>query len=180
MKKVDFGCGASKKPGFIGVDILALPGVDIVHDFTQFPFPFEDNSLDEIWMDNVLEHLPNPMRVVEELWRMSKNGTKITIAVPYFRSHYAFIDPTHVNFFGVNWFNYFDPRHIFQTKMQYSHARLNVDKFVFDREWNENKSHSFLHGLLIKFGNKKPNFYEAKLSHLIPLNSLTFYLTVIK
>ena len=102
MKKVDFGCGASKKNGFIGVDILKLDGVDIVHNLTSFPYPFEDNSVDEIWMDNVLEHLPNPMRVVEELWRISRNGTKIIIAVPYFRSHYAFIDPTHVNFFGVN------------------------------------------------------------------------------
>ena len=180
MVKIDLGCGASKKPGFTGVDILKLDGVDIVHNLTSFPYPFEDGSVDEIWMDNVLEHLPSPMRVVEELWRISKNGTKITIAVPYFRGHYAFIDPTHVNFFGVNWFNYFDPRHVFQTKMQYSHARLNVDKFVFDREWTDTNTGGFLHRQLIKFANKRPNTYETKLSHLIPLNSLTFYLTVIK
>lgn len=180
MKKVDFGCGASKKTGYIGVDILKLDGVDIVHNLTIFPYPFEDNSVDEIWLDNVLEHLPNPMKVVEELWRISKNNTKIIIAVPYFRGHYAFIDPTHVNFFGVNWFNYFDPRHIFQTKMQYSHARLNVDKFVFDREWVENNTCGFFHKKLINFANRHPNIYEPKLSHLLPLNSLTFYLTVIK
>ncbi len=178
--KIDLGCGASKKPGFTGVDILKLDGVDIVHNLTIFPYPFEDNSVDEIWMDNVLEHLPNPMRVVEELWRISKNATKITIAVPYFRSHYAYIDPTHVNFFGVNWFNYFDSRHVFQTKMQYSHARLNVDKFVFDREWIDTNTCGFFHKNLINFANKRPNSYETKLSHLIPLNSLTFYLTVIK
>lgn len=180
MTKVDFGCGTSKKTGFIGVDILKLDGVDIVHSLTTFPYPFEDNSLDEIWMDNCLEHLPNPIRVIEELWRISKNETKITIAVPYFRSHYAFIDPTHVNFFGVNWFNYFDPKHIFQKKMQYSTATFNVNNFVFDREWTESKSHGFFHGLLIKFATKYPFQYEEKLSHIFPLNSLTFYLTVIK
>jgi len=101
--KLDIGCGGQKKTGFIGVDILRLEGVDIVHDLTTFPYPFEDNSVDEIYMDNVLEHLPNPIKVIEEIWRISKPGTTITVAVPYFRSHYAFIDPTHVNFFGVNW-----------------------------------------------------------------------------
>jgi len=145
MNKIDFGCGASKKPGFVGVDILKLDGVDIVHDLICFPYPFEDNSVDETWLDNVLEHLANPMKVVEELWRISKNGTKLTIAIPYFRSYNAFIDPTHVNFFGVNWLSYFDPRHIFQQKMQYSHAEIRVDKFVFDREWTDNKSNDLFH-----------------------------------
>ena len=64
--------------------------------------------------------------------------------------------------------------------MQYSHARLNVDKFVFDREWIENNSCGFIHKKLINFANRRPNTYETKLSHLIPLNSLTFYLSVIK
>lgn len=179
MKKLDLGCGATKKEGFIGVDILKLSTVDIVHSLIEYPYPFEDNSIDEIWMDNVLEHLPSPMRVMEEVYRIAKNGAKITIAVPYFRSHYAFIDPTHVNFFGVNWFNYFDPRHNFQKKMQYSHIRFNLDKFTFDREWIESNT-GFFHKMLIRYANSNPERYESKLSHLLPLNSLTFYLTVIK
>lgn len=180
MIKIDFGCGGSKKPGFIGVDILQLDGVDIVHNLTSFPYPFEDNSVDEIWLDNVLEHIPNPMRVVEELWRISKGGTKLTIAVPYCRSHWATIDPTHVNFFGVNWFNYFDPSHPFQQKMQYSKATFKVEKFVFDREWLEKGETGIFHRLLLKFAQKNPDGYETKLSHILPLNSLTFYLTAIK
>ena len=64
--------------------------------------------------------------------------------------------------------------------MQYSHARLNVDKFVFDREWTDNRTCGFFHRIFINFANRRPNTYESKLSHLIPLNSLTFYLTVIK
>lgn len=179
MKKLDLGCGATKKEGFIGVDILKLDTVDIVHNLTSYPYPFEDNSIDEIWMDNVLEHLSSPMRVMEEVYRIAKNGAKVTIAVPYFRSHWAFIDPTHVNFFGVNWFNYFDPRHNFQNKMQYSHIKFNLDKFLFDREWLET-GHGYWHGKLINYANKYPDRYESKFSHLLPLNSLTFYLTVIK
>ena len=178
--KLDIGCGGQKKEGFIGLDILKLEGVDIVHDLTLFPYPLDDDSVDEVYMDNCLEHIPNPMKVVEEIYRISKNNTKVTIAVPYCRSHYAIIDPTHVNFFGVNWFNYFDPKHIFQQKMQYSTAKMNVKSITFDREWLIPKSHGFFHGLLIKFANKYPYKYEARLSHILPLNSLTFNLEVIK
>ena len=180
MVKLDLGCGASKKDGFIGVDSLKLPGVDIVHDLTIFPYPFEDNEVDEIMMDNVLEHLPQPLKVVEELYRICKNDALITIVVPYFRSYYATIDPTHVNFFGLNWFNYFDPSHPFQKKYQYSYAKFKVEKISFDKEWIDNKNRSWFHRRLIKLAEKNPTFYEARLSHLFPLNSLTFYLKVLK
>ena len=93
---------------------------------------------------------------------------------------YATIDPTHVNFFGVNWFNYFDPKHKFQQKMQYSTAKMSVKSITFDREWLFPKSHGFFHGLLIKFANKYPYKYEARLSHILPLSSLTFNLEIIK
>ena len=55
--KIDFGCGKSKKDGFIGVDILKLDEVDVVHDLNKKPYPFKDNVATEIYMDNVLEHL---------------------------------------------------------------------------------------------------------------------------
>jgi len=101
----------------------------------------------------------------------------VTIVVPYFRSYYATIDPTHVNFFGLNWFNYFDPSHPFQKKYQYSNAKFKVEKISFDKEW---KKRSWFYRRLIKLAEKKPAFYEAQLSHLFPLNSLTFYLKVLK
>lgn len=179
MKRIDLGCGASKKEGFIGVDTLPLKGVDIIHDLSVFPYPFETSSVDEIWMDNVLEHLPNPLKVVEELHRISKNGSKIIIATPYFRSFYAFIDPTHVNFFGVYWFSYFDPKHKFHQRYQYSMATFNVDKIEFDREFKKDKIR-FMHKRLIRYAEKQPERYEARLSHWFPLNSITYYLTTIK
>jgi len=33
---------------------------------------------------------------------------------------------------------------------------------------------------MVKLAEKRPYSYEVRLSHLYPLNSLTFYLTVIK
>jgi len=176
--KIDIGCGSSKRKGFIGIDIIPLNGVDIVHDLSKFPYPFESNTVGEIWMDNVLEHLEKPLRVIEEIYRICEDKAEITISVPYFRSSYATIDPTHLNFFGVNWFNYFDPTHIFCQKYQYSKAHFRVKKIEFDREWKGNMS--FTHKKLVKFAEKHLSFYEIRLSHIFPLNSLTFHLEVVK
>ncbi len=179
MKKVDFGCGTSKRKGFIGVDILPLPGVDIVHDLNKFPFPFREDEIDFVWMDQILEHVDKPLKVVEEIYRVCKSGARYYVGVPYFRSYYATIDPTHKNFFGVNWFNYFNPNHNFCKKYQYSHARFRVDRIEFDREWRGVKR-SFLKSKIIKFAEKHPDLYESRFSHLYPLDSLTFYLTSVK
>lgn len=176
--KLDIGCGTSKSAGFIGIDILPFDGVDIVHDLNQFPYPFENGSVEEILMDNVLEHLNKPLLVMDEAYRICKNNAKVTVAVPYFRSFYAIIDPTHRNFFGVYWFNYFDPSHAFHQKYQYSKAKFKLEKVEFDREFR--KDMNFFHRALVKIAEKRPYMYEAKLSHLFPLNSLTFTLRVLK
>lgn len=120
-----------------------MPGVDIVHDLTTHPCPFTDGEIDEIWMDNVLEHLPNPLKVVEELHRICKSGAKVYIEVPYFRSFYAVIAPTHVNFFSVWRFNYFDPSHPFHAKYQYSKAQFKVDKIEFNSKRKTDNSVNF-------------------------------------
>lgn len=179
MKKIDIGCGTSKRAGYIGLDSLSLPGVDIVHDLNVFPYPFQSNEIQEIWMDQVLEHVCEPLKVIEEIHRISKNGARVTIGVPYFRSYYAVIDPTHRNFFSSSWFYYFDPTHRFHEKYCYTSVKFQIDKIEFDREYKKTKI-NWLHRLIIWYAEKRPEKYEYKLSHLYPLNSLTFYLTVIK
>ncbi len=176
--KLDFGCGANKRAGYQGADRLAMPGVDHVFDFDVFPYPFADSSFDAIWCDNVIEHLLSPLRVVEELHRIGKPGASIYVAVPYFRSFYATIDPTHRNFFGVHWFRYFDPGDFMHTKYQYSKATLKTISMHFEREWEGKRS--WVRSLLVRLANKRPHAYEARLSHLLPLRTLTWELQVVK
>lgn len=43
----------------------------------MFPYPFESGSIDQVYLDNVIEHLDKPMRVMEEVHRITKLvGTK--------------------------------------------------------------------------------------------------------
>lgn len=57
--KLDIGCGANKQDGFVGMDVRELPGVDIVHNMEQFPFPLPDESCSMVVASHVLEHV-NP------------------------------------------------------------------------------------------------------------------------
>lgn len=97
MKKIDFGCGPNKREGFIGVDAIDFPGVDIVLDVREGAWPFEDNSIDEAHASHFIEHLTAMERVhfVNELYRCLKVGGQATIITPHWASNRAYGDPTH-------------------------------------------------------------------------------------
>lgn len=177
VKKVlDLGCGNRKRAGAIGIDIIPNPGVDVVHDLDRYPYPFDTSTFDEIFADNVLEHLESIIKAVEELHRITKPGGLIKVIVPYFRAKWAFIDPTHKHFFTTESFTYFEPGHPHSKLYNYSPARLAVEKIVF----NETIRRSMITTAVKAIANAWPQRYERFLGHLYPLDELTFYLRVIK
>jgi predicted SAM-dependent methyltransferase len=173
---LDLGCGKKKRPGSIGVDYSDRHNADVIHDLNIFPYPFESNSIDQIYLDNVLEHLDKPMKVMEEVHRICKPGAFVKIIVPYFRSVWAFIDPTHQHFFTVDSFAYYDPDHIICQRYDYVKTRFKVERIVFNETLQDRR---WIKRLMIKFANKYPNRYETYLSHLYPLDDISYYLRVI-
>ena len=171
-KILDLGCGKKKRPGSIGVDYSDRHDPDVVHDLNIFPYPFENNEFDEIYLDNVLEHLDHPIRVMEEVYRICRLGGHVKVIVPYFRSVWAYIDPTHKHFFTVDSFAYYDPRHIICQRYDYTDARFLVEKIVFD----ETLDIRWTKRLMVKFANKYSHKYEFFLSHFYPLDDITYYL----
>jgi SAM-dependent methyltransferase len=103
---VDLGCGSRKSSGYIGVDIVPCPGVDIVADLTQ-TLPFEESSVDRIKAHDIIEHLPDKLNTMNEIWRIGKPGAKVDILVPSTDGRGAFQDPTHVSFWNINSFFYY-------------------------------------------------------------------------
>ncbi len=181
MKQIlDLGCGNQKMEGAIGIDINPNTNADIIHDLNIFPYPFEESTFDEIYVDNVIEHLDNVVKVMEELHRISKPDGIIVIKVPYFRSRYAYIDPTHKHHFTVNSFSYFDPNHIHHKLYNYSEALFETTKIVFNENFPKKGIAGILKGSFLHFCYKYPAFYEHHLSHFFPLDELTFHLKSIK
>ena len=181
MKKIlDLGCGNQKKPGAIGIDINPDTNVDVIHDLNKFPYPFEDSTFDEIYADNVIEHLDNVVKVMEEINRISKPEGLIIIKVPYFRSRYASIDPTHKHHFTLESFTYFDPDHIHHKLYPYSKCLFKTIKIIFNEDLGRGNFKDILKELFIKWCNRNPYYYEVHLSHFFPLDQLSFYLETIK
>jgi len=98
--KLNLGCGSKILNGFTNVDKYNVYKPDIVHDLEIFPYPFDENSVDEIILSHVLEHIgqvPDIFNnIIKELYRICKNDTLIKIAVPHPRHDDFISDPTHV------------------------------------------------------------------------------------
>ena len=173
------GCGKNKyiskdkKDEVIGLDRTKLLGVDIVHDIEKFPWPFKDNEFDLIIANHILEHLDNLIKVMEEIWRITKNNGLVKINVPYFSYSGAFQDPTHKRFFTLHTFDYFTEN---SGLNYYSKARFKILKkrlVFFVRRPKANKIINF-------FINSNQRFYERFLSNILPAENLYVKLEVIK
>jgi len=57
---LDLGCGQRKHPGSVGLDISPDTDADVVHDLDEFPYPFDDDSFDQVLMQDVIEHVERP------------------------------------------------------------------------------------------------------------------------
>lgn len=118
--RLDIGCGNHKDPGWVGIDIQHLPGVDIVHDLNVHPWPIDSNSVDQAKAWHILEHIPKVsvtetgtrrpfIEFMNEIWRVLKPETIVDIESPYGSSPGFMHDPTHCNRIDEITFEHFDP-----------------------------------------------------------------------
>jgi predicted SAM-dependent methyltransferase len=124
--KLDLACGQSPREGFEGVDLYAV-GAKHKVDLFKFPWPWADNSVDELASSHFLEHIPMSylckkhghehvpcegaqdlfFAFMDECYRILKPQGKMHIVVPTCRSERAFQDPTHRRFIAQATFFYF-------------------------------------------------------------------------
>ena len=110
--RLDIGCGEAKNAGCVGMDRRKVKGVDIVHDIEKLPWPLEDDSVIQIYASHIIEHIKPWLfiDIMDEMWRVMKEGGQVAISAPYGASRGFQQDPTHCNMVNESTFNYFDPR----------------------------------------------------------------------
>jgi SAM-dependent methyltransferase len=111
LKILDVGCGIHKHPGAVGVDRNRASRADVLADLDRFPYPFRDNSFDQLRAVHVIEHLADVIGTVEEFHRMVKPGGSIYIATPHYTDFSSFCDPTHRWHLNSYSFRYFGEDH---------------------------------------------------------------------
>ena len=98
---LDIGCGQStyrfllteSQTKYKGIDVVEASSFDYVNnDITLFDgetIPFNDNTFDGILCTEVLEHVFNHQKLIDEMYRVSKTGAKLIITIPFSaRYHY--------------------------------------------------------------------------------------------
>jgi hypothetical protein len=110
--KLNMGCGHNKQQGYVNVDLSAACKPDVVWDLEQFPWPWHDNSAEVVRFVHSLEHIGENsktfLRIIQELYRICKNGAHIEIRVPHPRHNDFLNDPTHVRTITPDMFTLFD------------------------------------------------------------------------
>jgi SAM-dependent methyltransferase len=108
--RLHLGCGRDIREGWINLDCVDLPGVDAVADLdacATTPLPFEDDTFDEVFASHLLEHIRNPLPLMQELHRICREGAVANFRTPHGSHDDAFEDPTHYRQYFQNSYYFF-------------------------------------------------------------------------
>jgi predicted SAM-dependent methyltransferase len=175
------GCGKKVKDlnpndQIVTLDINPNVGADVIHDLSKFPWPFVNEEFDVVHMEHVLEHLHNVIATMEEIHRITKPQAQVIVTVPYFRSKWAWVDPTHVHCFTAGTMNYFIDGHAYRERYVYTTSRFKMNRITF----NEGIDQTWFQKLLIPIAQNYTEFYENKISPIFPLETLTYKMETVK
>jgi SAM-dependent methyltransferase len=146
-KSLDLGCGKNPKNIFnadqiYGIDIRSdLEKNIVMADLAIEPIPFTDNYFNYVTAHDFIEHIPRVIYLPErrnsfvelmnEVWRVLKNGGLFLSVTPAYPHQAAFADPTHINIITEHTFAmYFDDENRWAASYGYKGAFK-----VISQEW---------------------------------------------
>jgi SAM-dependent methyltransferase len=171
--RLNLGSGTDVREGYVNLDIAALPGVDVVHDLSHLPLPFEDAQFEEVLCKDILEHL-DYVPVLRELHRIIRPGGRLVVEAPHFTSPAVYIDPTHKTAFSIETLDFFCREGRFASRSYYfdfHFDRIESAHIVFHRyrgqPWN------YLVEPLVNRSPGAQRFYEeTALGRLFPASNI--------
>lgn len=162
--KLNLGCGSDIEKDFVNLDYKKGEGVDCVHDLNKFPYPFGKDTFSYIRAYSIIEHLPDTVKVIQELYRILADGGELDIIVPHYLSSLAYGNPTHIKYFGYDTFFFF-VKNGTQEKEEYSDIKFSSIQVEFQFSKNWKQPHNYL---LESFANKFPHVYENTPLRMFP------------
>jgi len=124
------------------MDAVALPGVGVVRNILDFPWPFPDASVVEARAEHFIEHIPHLcwccrqqkdpfLAFFDEVYRVLIPGGQMHIICPHSDSRRAWGDPTHTRAINENTALYLNRAS--RERMGVAHYDVTCD---FTAEWS--------------------------------------------
>ena len=183
--KLNLGSGCRRVEGHYGVDVVELPGLDILADLNAPFSELPDNCVESIYCRHTLEHVTRFMELVGEMHRITRPGGTIEVVVPHFSNPYYYSDPTHVRFFGLYSFHYFcdetdQPRR--KVPSFYTPIRFQVESVRFNlmKESLFEKAVKATIQPLVNLGIGGLDWYERRACRLFPVSDVRYILKPVK
>ena len=169
---LNLGAGLDRSiPGAVTVDLVAKTQPDVVHDLDIYPWPFETDSFDQVICREVVEHLGDVIKAMEEMHRVTRAGGLVHIVTPHYSCSNSYTDPTHRRHLGYFSFDYFTDENQWGF---YSEARFRMKRreIQFYGRY-KNAPQKWL-------ANRHPRLYEERFAWIFPAWYLVFDLEVVK
>lgn len=188
---IDLGCGSDKiAPTVVGVDILDLPGVDVIGPVPEVLRHFETASVDGVYSHHFLEHVEDLPSLLVEVRRIMKPGSRLIAVVPHFSNTHFYSDPTHRTHFGLYTFSYFAVDTLHRRKVPNYELlgasgalfELRAVTLHFDRSLR--RPLTYIIGMLLQQATSRSirlrEWYEARLCWIFPCAEIRFEVRAIE
>lgn len=161
--RLNLGCGPDIKENYINIDTCPLDSRVVVGDIRNLSYP--DNSIDEIYAKDILEHLSieDAKRAIKNWSRICKRGAKlfiqticIDLMIQAYQQNIWSIDVlNYMLFAGKNWVNGISKNEDFHKSCyskDFLEHLLSINNFTinniqFDKIDNELKQNPYIHNL---------------------------------
>lgn len=127
MAVLNLGAGDRIVEGAINHDLWKhRPEIDVIHNLNLLPWPWHNDSFDEIQAVSIFEHLSITLvQSMDECWRILKPDGQLIVKYPLWNTPTAHDDPTHRWYWSDRVLEVFDP----ETKYGQDHPYYTLKKW---------------------------------------------------
>ncbi len=106
LPRLNLGSGRDRREGYVNLDLVAVPGVDVVASLGTTVLPFRDGAFGVVVCRDILEHV-DVVPAMRDVHRITAAGGTVIVSAVHFTSRNLYVDPTHVRGFSVRTLEFF-------------------------------------------------------------------------
>ena len=151
--RIDLCGGISKPEGYVSLGIVSA---DITMDLNKKWDILKDNSVGVIRAYDAIEHLKDPIHLMNEAYRVLAHGGFLLIMVPSTDGRGAFQDPSHVSFWNQNSFWYYTKSEYNKYLYRRCPVRFQVRRLetVWPSQWHRDNHIPYVWAVLVAIKDK--------------------------